>query len=497
LKRFMLGLAAGYGIVAANVLYTALSIPLALNFLGKEQLALWVLIQQMGGFLLLLELGASSASARMIADHADQPRGVEYGKIFWGSALVFFCQGALILGLGLAFSFFAGEIFHIPLNFSRPFQGALGLMTCFTALTIILRIAAIPLWANQRMDILNLSGILSLLLGLLTLYGFLRLGFGLYSFPISMLPGILVSFFLQYYVCTKHRLYPAFGLGFLYDPALLRSVLKFGMNVFLCNLGSQMVTSAPLLVAARFLRLETVADYAVSAKFYVFLQGLFQKITQNASPGLTDLYVRGEKRACLKNFSLILFLSGLTGALGAFLLASGFAPLIHWWTEGRVSLPAYVGFGFGFLLFFSSLAFCLFELFAVERNLHQVRFWKIEEGLLVAATCYLLGSVAGVLGLVGGSILGSFFFLGRTLLHPPAVCPRENFAMLRPLVGIFVALYCVYLAVCELGLRQGLWAFSTGVFLVSVFVFLVRRTCAPELRRDFSGLMRKFFPVKT
>ena len=56
-KRFIAGTLAGYGNIAANIIFTLVSVPLALAYLDVEQFGLWALAAQLNGYLVLLELG--------------------------------------------------------------------------------------------------------------------------------------------------------------------------------------------------------------------------------------------------------------------------------------------------------------------------------------------------------------------------------------------------------------------------------------------------------
>ena len=79
--NFIRGLGAGYLAIAVNIAYTAASVPLALHYLGKEQFGLWALALQITGYLILLDLGVSSAVSRFIADHKDDVNNSSYGSL--------------------------------------------------------------------------------------------------------------------------------------------------------------------------------------------------------------------------------------------------------------------------------------------------------------------------------------------------------------------------------------------------------------------------------
>jgi O-antigen/teichoic acid export membrane protein len=118
---FISGLTTGYLAIAVNIAYTAASVPLALHYLGKEQFGLWALAQQILGYLMLLDLGVSSAISRFIANHKDDVNGGSYASLLLTGALVFAIQGLLIASAGLAFSFFAPVLFAVPDHLAGDF----------------------------------------------------------------------------------------------------------------------------------------------------------------------------------------------------------------------------------------------------------------------------------------------------------------------------------------------------------------------------------------
>ena len=133
--NFFRGLGAGYFAIAVNIAYTAASIPLALHYLGKEQFGLWALAQQIAGYLMLLDLGVSSAVSRFIADCKDDVNGGGYGSLLLAGAIVFAIQGVLIAIVGVAFSFFAPALFAVPDHLASDFTNVLIIITSLAGLS--------------------------------------------------------------------------------------------------------------------------------------------------------------------------------------------------------------------------------------------------------------------------------------------------------------------------------------------------------------------------
>ena len=55
IKNLARGLASGYAAMAANVLYTMGSVPLALSYLSKDEFGLWAVVSTIGGYLMLID----------------------------------------------------------------------------------------------------------------------------------------------------------------------------------------------------------------------------------------------------------------------------------------------------------------------------------------------------------------------------------------------------------------------------------------------------------
>ena len=95
-NRFWAGLTAGYFAFGANLVYTLVSVPLALHFLSRAEFGLWVLVTQVAGYLMLLDLGMTSSVARFLADHKDSMEKGEYGNILQTGRRVFWAQSFFI-----------------------------------------------------------------------------------------------------------------------------------------------------------------------------------------------------------------------------------------------------------------------------------------------------------------------------------------------------------------------------------------------------------------
>ena len=64
-SRFAASLSSGYLLLAANVVFTLVSIPLSLHYLSKEQFGLCAVVMQIASYLQLLDLGMTGSLSRI------------------------------------------------------------------------------------------------------------------------------------------------------------------------------------------------------------------------------------------------------------------------------------------------------------------------------------------------------------------------------------------------------------------------------------------------
>src|SRR4051794_29531078 len=126
LKRYTRALASGYAALFANVIYSLVSVLVAMHFLSIEEFGLWVVTAQITTYLALIELGMSGSIARILIDHKDERNGGSYGAVIKTGAMVLAIQGIFIAVVGAALSFWLTELFGIPTKFFGEFRWLVG-----------------------------------------------------------------------------------------------------------------------------------------------------------------------------------------------------------------------------------------------------------------------------------------------------------------------------------------------------------------------------------
>jgi O-antigen/teichoic acid export membrane protein len=405
ITHFVRGLGGGYLATFINIAYTAVSVPLALHYLGKDQFGLWSLAQQIVGYLILLDLGVTSAVSRFIADHKDDVNGGDYGRLLLTGGIVFAIQGVLIAFVGIVFSIFAPFLFAIPMSLARDFTNVLVIITSISGFSIFSRSLAVPLWSFHRIDFSYLMGSLTLLTGFAAMWLGFHLGWGIYSLAFSGLPAAFLCPVMTFYFCKKNGFYPSAKSAWQKPTwSDIQRVFVFGKDAALMSLGSQMVNASQIMIISRFVGLDAAATFSVGTKLYSLGQQLVAKIVGAAAPSLTELFVRGELSKFNARFLDVLRVSAFASTLIASFLVAGNSGLVSFWTSGVVNWKQSSDAILGALLIATSLTRCMTELFVFRGSLRSVRHIYLLEGVLAILFGVPVVATFGVVGLLASSL---------------------------------------------------------------------------------------------
>jgi len=404
-RNFIRSLGAGYISVAVNIAYTAASVPLALHYLGKEQFGLWALAQQIMGYLILLDLGVSSAVARFVADYKDDVQGGEYGSLLLTGAMVFAVQGVLIAAAGAGFAFFAPFLFAVPEPLAADFRNVLIVITFLAGVSVAFRSIEAPLWAFQRIDMAYTMKIITLILGFASLWIGFKCGWGIYSFAFSGIPSALLCPAITFLVCSKNGFYPSRGQWGAPKWNVFLRVFSFGKDVFWMSLGSQFVNASQIMIISRTIGLDAAATFAIGTKAFTLFQQFTSKILESSAPALTEMFVRKEVDTLNIRFFNIIAITCFLATLGASMLIAGNTPLINIWTSGVIHWSLFCDVILGGLLIMTCTTRCLTGLFGIIGNLRPVRNIFFIEGCVFVCVAIPVASSFGIAGVLLTSLI--------------------------------------------------------------------------------------------
>ena len=492
--NFIRGLGAGYLATIINIAFTAASVPLALHYLGKEQFGLWALAQQITGYLILLDLGVSSAVSRFIADCKDDVNSGGYGSLLLTGAIVFAIQGVLIAIVGVAFSFFAPALFAVPDHLASDFTNVLIVSTFLAGVSIALRTLGAPLWAFQRMDVSYGLGSFTLLTSFAALWGGFHLEWGIYSFAFAGIPAAILCPIITFLTCRKSGFYPSSGHWGRPTLLLFRKIFSFGQDVVWMALGSQLVNASQIMILSHVVGLNAAATFAIGTKLFTMGQQLTGRIIESSAPALTEMFVRGDTARFRLQFGNVVALTTFLATLGGSALITANTLFVSFWTSGAVHWSLPCDAVLAGILILTSLTRCLIGLFGLAGNLRPIRHIYFIEGCVFISLAIPAASHFGTLGLLLVSLV-------THLAVTTILSLRASTTILISVKGILLSvLASVVVTLCVLVLS--FW--STTIAMPSILIFLKIPLMIflagaggwfvifnPTLRVDFASKSRK------
>ncbi len=337
LKKLTSSLLSGYVMLASNILYTLASVPLALHYLNKEQFGLWALVSQLGGYITLIDLGMSGSVARILIDHKDDRGNGAYGGVIKTGALVGLVQGALVVLVGISLSVLAGSLLHVPAGLNSNFTWLMIGQSLLLGVSFSCRIFGNLLLAHQRLDVTNYAASGLFFANLAGMWTGFAVGFGIYSFLIGQLVMIFGNVVVNITGCAWLGLFPRSNESGKITYARFQEVFKFGNDIFIYTLGTQLISASQTILLTRLLGLESAAVWNICTRTYNMLALVIYRFFDYSAPGLAEMMVRNEKELLFKRFKQIVSFSLAVAVTGGGMFALCNSAFITVWSSHKIS----------------------------------------------------------------------------------------------------------------------------------------------------------------
>lgn len=411
-KKFAHSLVAGYVSLGANMLYTLVSVPLALSYLSKPEFGLWVLITQLAGYLANIDLGMSGSVARIFVDYKDKPADGNYGSVIQTGFLVTLVQGVLILGVSAALVLGVGRLPGVPAALAGDFRWLMLGQCALLAVSFLGRTFSSLLWAHQRTDLINYSQIVTGGTNLSVLWFCFHRGLGLYSLLWGQAVSTLVGLMFLAGICARLKLFPAPGGWGRPTWARFCELFSFGKDFFLFALGSQMVNNTQTLLVTFYLGLEATTVWSVCTRTYNALNPLVWRVLDFSATGLSEMFVRGEHERFQARFRGITVLTAAMAACGAVLFALCNQPFVQLWLSdkqgGKIGWPPINDVLLGIWMVLMAVQRCHCGLMGVRKKLGTVKYIYFIEGIVFVGLAVLFTRWGGFAAIITSSILATF-----------------------------------------------------------------------------------------
>ena len=417
IKKFSRNLATSYLQLGFNAVFTLVSIPLIFHYLPKSEFGLWAVVTQLIGYVSLVDLGMTSATARLMVDHKDQRGTSDYGSLIKTAFLVSLVQGVVVFIAFLAASPLLALVMKIDAGYEQTFINLMRLQGLIVAFSFTMRPLAQILYAHQRSDLTSLNEIVSLMCQLLLLWIFLTMGLGIYSFVYAGGFYAFIGPVVLFWQCKRLDFWPHKGQRGRASRKIFKDMFAYGKDIFLMGLGMQLTMASQTIIVSRALGLDAVAAWAVGTKMFNMVIPLMCRPLGAALPGLFEMGTRGETVRLRDRFKDMVV---LTASLGA-LLGVGF-PLcnslfIHVWIDGKLNWPPLNDVLLGAWVFLVSLTTAHINFVTVTKQIGGMRYVFFFEGCCFVLLASLVGPYWGLPGVIATSLFCTILFSGSYSFH--------------------------------------------------------------------------------
>ncbi len=400
LKNFARALFSGYVVLAANVAFTLLSIPLALHYLSGPEFGLWALTAQMAGYLALVDFGLSGAVSRLLIDYKDHKERPDYGGLVKTSFLVSVAQGLIVLALGALVVPLIRPGTELTPALVHDFRWLLFGQCVWMAMSFLSRNFTNLLWAHQRLDVGNYAQVVAFLVNFGVLWVSFAHGAGVFSLLWGQLVGWVVGTVIQVWACGWLHLFPRAGQWGQANWKQFREVFSYGKDVFFFALGSQMINASQTILITPCLGLQAAAVWAVCTRTYTLLCQVVWRIFDSAATPLSEMYVRNEHERLFRRFRGTTVLAGSAAVCAAVMFAVCNQPFVQVWSAGKMGWAVSNDVMLGVWSVLIAIQRCHVGFLGVVKDLRTVKYVYLAEGLVLVGLALLLTPKWGIAGLI-------------------------------------------------------------------------------------------------
>lgn len=393
---------------ASSSLSGLVSIPVAVAYLGKDQIGLWTLVTALVSYLLWLDLGIGNATGRKIAPAIANHDSCEINRWWTLSVTALALLGAAMLALSFGMSFILTTLLAVPVQQSKDAVSLFLGVASVTAAGMALRAYPGILLAMNRFHWVSISQALSSWIQFPLFWWLLHNGHGIRSYFLAFLTSSLCGWAL--FVWKVHRGLPNLRLDFSgLQSQRLRDLLTFSGSLAVRGLSDAILVSVPAIILARFGGLHMIPIYNLTQRGPVILANLCNRLIHAFYPDLQQSHISGE----ITKFSHKYQSVGVLGIWLSLTAAGGIITfnrsLTCWLANEGFYAGHWTNLLFACSVLVSSFAGFSVHLLQISGDMGKIALISIIEIPITLALSYVGYSTAGTVGIAAVCLLVPLF----------------------------------------------------------------------------------------
>jgi O-antigen/teichoic acid export membrane protein len=411
-RQFIRGVTSSWLATLATVVYALLSVPIALRYLTVDEFGLFVLLLQVAAYFTLIEIGMSAATARILVDYKDDLNSGNYGSVILTGFCVFATQALVVLTGGILAAPWIVALIGVPQPLSEVATLLLRWLAVTSALSLAFRMYGSVLYANKRLDLIHafMGGNILFALAVLTII--LSSGGGLAGLVWLFLAQTSVAILLPLFACHKLGILPSKGCWGQPSMEKFRELFGFGKDVFLVNVGNQVLEASQLIIVTRTMGLTAAAIWSVSTKLFTLVYQVITKIEGTAIVFFAEMMVRGEKDKLATRFRQIYQLTAGIAVVALAVVVSINQHFVSAWAKPSLAWSVPLSALLGVCVLLNALTRCSTDLIVFTKNIAAFRYVYFVEAVVFFILALSLSSRFGFYGVLGPSLLCLVLFRG-------------------------------------------------------------------------------------
>jgi O-antigen/teichoic acid export membrane protein len=414
LVRVLKGGVSGIAGKVTTVLANAISLPIAVRYLGREQYGFWVTISTTIMMLAVLDLGIANTLTNCIS-RAYAERSHEMAKRYYATAFWATCAVATVLGLlGILSWHFIdwGKLFGLrnPMVAQQAGQCA-AISFGYVLLTLPLGLANKVMGGYQRVPVANAFAMLNSVLSLVAIILVVRMHGTVVdlmtAYCAAMLSGtVLLNLWMA--LRPEFRIRPTLRGVHL---GTAREIMSHGMLFFVLQIAGLAVFNSDNLIIAHFLGAEQVTPYAVTWRLVSYASALQSLLVPSLWPAFSEAYAGHDMTWIRAAYHRVMRATLLTVTSAALFLGFAGRWIIGLWA-GNAAVPGSVLLWFMcFWTILSSITINQAALLAATQRLRLQAVCSTLTAILNLVLSIVLVQRMGAIGVLLGTIVSYLLFI--------------------------------------------------------------------------------------